>query len=107
MTPEGKVKTWLTEALKKALPGCIIYKPPGGPFGRAGEPDLHICYHGLLCVIEVKAEGQDPTPLQTKRLQDYQTAGAIAAVIRGKDFERLAIIVDKIMEKSLCLPQDK
>lgn len=98
-TPEGRVKVLIDRWLKKWMPGCVVYKCPGGTFGKAGEPDYHICWHGFMIVIEAKADYNDPTGLQMKRLKEYQAAGAFAVVIRGYDMSRLEIIRQMILAK--------
>jgi hypothetical protein len=45
---------------------------------RAGTPDLLICLGGRFVACECKQPGKKPTPLQMKRLRDWQAAGAIA-----------------------------
>lgn len=104
MTPEGKVKRWATEQLEKLLPEAVLFRPLGGAFGKAGEPDLHVTYGGCKGVIEAKATADDePTPLQWKRLRDYSKAGALAMVLRGKDIERLRYFAMLMKERAECL----
>lgn len=103
MTPEGKVKRWIRDQLEQLLPGCVLYKPLGGPFGKAGEPDIQVTYGGCKGVIEAKVEDAEPTPLQWKRLRDYANAGALAMVIRGKDLNRLQYFAMLMKERAECL----
>lgn len=103
MTPEGKVKRWIRDQLEQLLPGCVLYKPLGGPFGKAGEPDIQVTYGGCKGVIEAKVEDAEPTPLQWKRLRDYAKAGALAMVIRGKDLNRLQYFAMLMKERAECL----
>lgn len=103
MTPEGKVKRWIADQLEKLLDGCVLYRPLGGPFGKAGEPDIQVTYGGCKGVIEAKVDDEDPTPLQWKRLRDYSKAGALAMVLRGKDLQRLQYFAMLMKERAECL----
>lgn len=102
-TPEGKVKNWCKNYLAKNLEGAIVYSPPGGAFGKAGEPDLHVVYGGAIGVIEVKAWGHDPTPLQLMRLRKYRDAGALAMLLRGNDVGKMMAFVTWMKERAACL----
>lgn len=103
MTPEGKVKVWATSILRSLLPGAVIYKPPGGPFGRAGEPDIHITFGGCKMVIEVKSDIGEPSKLQLKRLREYREAGALAMILTGCDMHRLMLGIKLLKERAECL----
>lgn len=104
MTPEGKVKRWASDQLEILLPGGVLYRPLGGAYGKAGEPDIHVAYGGCLGVIEAKATGDDePTPLQWKRLRDYSKTGVLAMVLRGKDQQRLEFFAKLMKERAECL----
>lgn len=103
MTPEGKIKRWASDQLEKLLPGALLYRAPGGAFGKAGEPDLHVTYGGCKGVIEAKVEDGEPTPLQWKRLREYSKAGALCMVLRGKDFVKLQFFSKLMMERAECL----
>lgn len=102
-TPEGKIKNWLKDQLTNQLDGCIIYSPPAGPFGKAGEPDLHIHYGGAVMVIEVKADGGEISPLQLSRLVRYKRCGTLAAKIEGRNQERVDLLVRFMKERAECL----
>ncbi len=99
MTPEGKVKIWLDKQLDKYLPGHWKVKPRGGPFGKAGTGDYIVCWQGIFIMIEVKAdESCHATPLQLHQLNAVIDAGGIAAVIKGKDEQRVIRIRDAVMQ---------
>lgn len=91
-TPEGKVKRKVDEWIKREFPTAYTYKPRGGPFGKSGTPDYHICWFGIFIGIEVKSKHEDPTPLQFAALKRIIAAGGVAAVLRGFDEERLRAI---------------
>jgi hypothetical protein len=104
VTPEGKVKRWAAEQLERLLPGCVIYRPLGGAFGKAGEPDFHVGYGGCMGVIEAKANGDDhPSDLQWKRLREYSKTGVLAMVLRGKDLQKLQFFAKLMTERAECL----
>ena len=103
MTPEGKVKRWASDYLKRELVPCKLYRPPGGPFGTAGEPDLHVTYGGCKGVIEAKVEYGEPTPLQQARMREYVAAGALGMFLRGRDERKLALFVKLMKERAECL----
>jgi hypothetical protein len=75
--------------------------PPGGFYGKAGMMDYIGVYSGVPFAIEVKRDGEEPTELQFKRLRDFDKAGGIAAVIKGKDYNRLEAIVRAIMGRAV------
>ena len=101
MTPEGKVKQWAINKLKQEFPTAWAYSPRGGAFGVAGTPDRLMCINGLFVAIEFKAEGGQLTALQINQLKIIQQAGGIAAVLKGKDSERLNLIIRTIRAKLL------
>lgn len=118
MTPEGKVKIWLMDQVKKRYGHTAVwaYAPPGGAYGQAGAPDRTLLISsddgsidpdlikrhgyppGVFAGIEVKADGKGYglTPLQEKRLREIHEAGGVAAELSGKDFVRLNEIFHEI-----------
>ena len=70
--------------IKRALEaeGCKVIKVHGSPTMEAGTPDLIGCYRGRCFVLEVKRDEKYPaTALQLRRLDEWQAAGAKAAVV--------------------------
>lgn len=55
----------------------------GGPFTRAGVPDLLGCVLGRFVALEVKRPGHHATPVQLKRIAQLKAAGAISGVVRS------------------------
>lgn len=115
MTPEAKVKLWLQNQLEKAYGHLQYwsYAPPGGYFGQNGTADrlLLIPSHsngdevyferfgmpcGVPAAIEVKADGNELRPLQKRKLEEVHRAGGVAAVLIGKDFEKMCQIFGQI-----------
>lgn len=98
-TPEGKVKRWMYERLKKLFPGAYVYKPPGGTFGVAGTPDCFLLWRGVFVAIEVKAEGKVATDIQLFRLRHIIDQGGVGAVMVGRDEAKLQAIYRSVMDK--------
>lgn len=100
MTPEGKVKEKIKKWLDLNMPGHWRVMPRGGPFGKAGCPDILICWQGIFIAIEVKSDEGDATALQIMNLKKILSAGGVAALVRGYDVPRLELIKAKAAEKS-------
>lgn len=98
-TPEGKVKRWVKERLKRDYPGAWIYWAPGGMFGRAGTPDCLFVWRGVFVGLEVKAEGGRASALQLRSLQQISEAGGIAAVCYGRDSAKMDAIFAAVMAR--------
>lgn len=98
-TPEAKVKRWLYDRLKKLFPEAYIYKPPGGQFGVAGTPDCFLLWRGVFVAVEVKAEGNAPTPIQLVRLRHIAAQDGVAAVVVGRDEAKLQAIYREVMDR--------
>jgi hypothetical protein len=82
MTSEGAIVKAILAYLN-GLPGCLARKRWGGGMGVAGDPDIDACIRGRSVQLEVKRPGEKPTPLQLKRLEEWQRAGAVVAVVHG------------------------
>src|SRR3990172_5805834 len=85
-TPEGK----LTDRVVKYLKGLQargeplwFYKVHGGPYQKAGVPDLCIVYYGRAVFLEIKTLGKKLSPLQEHTCNQLQKAGAIAEAVYG------------------------
>jgi Holliday junction resolvase len=91
MTPEGKVKKKVVEALKKH--NVYYFFPATGGYGRSGVPDIVCCIKGRFLAIECKANGNNPTALQTREMDKINEAGGMAIVVRDTDYE----LVDKLL----------
>ena len=89
-TPEAKVKAKVKKVLTDI--GAYYAMPIGTGYGNAGVPDFVVCYKGEFIGIECKAQGNKPTALQLKNLQDIEIAGGRSFVIDETN-------VDQLLEK--------
>lgn len=101
-TPEGKVKTWFSKKLKdKYGDDCWKYMPPGRAFGKRGTPDYVLCIKGIFVGVEAKADGNSTvSDAQRTQLRKIREAGGIAAILRGKDEERVNAIFREIDKRA-------
>ena len=98
-TPEGKVKRKINEWLDIHMPGHWRVMPRGGPFGKAGCPDILICWMGIFIAIEVKSDTGEASAMQMMNLKMIQRAGGIAALVRGYDVAKLNAIRNAVKAK--------
>lgn len=73
----------LMARLKAAGWWCV--KIHGGPYQRAGLPDIWAVKAGRLLCIEAKRPGERATKLQEHTLAELSAAGATTAVISSID----------------------
>lgn len=93
MTPEGKVKDKVKKVLKELKAYYVM--PATGGYGVSGAPDFLVCYDGQFFGIECKANGNQPTALQTKHLTDIRDAGGKAIVIHEENVSSLKDFITK------------
>lgn len=98
-TPEGKVKKFVKDYMKKHFPEAYFYSPPGGAFGKAGTPDHFYLYKGVFIAIEIKAPNGKLSVLQEKTLKQLAECGAVAAVVKGNDLDKMDKIRSAINTK--------
>jgi len=82
MTPEAKVKKQVVAILKEV--GAYYFFPPSNGYGRAGIPDVVVCYEGRFIAIECKAGSNQPTALQLREIAAINAAGGIALWVNEK-----------------------
>lgn len=87
MTPEAAVKAKIRKVLDSI--GCWYCFPPANGYGRAGIPDVLICYKGKFLAIEAKAGKGRTTALQDRELKRISEAGGTAWVVREADLDTL------------------
>lgn len=91
MTPEGKVKAKVKKVLKEM--GAYYAMPVATGFASSGVPDFIACYAGRFYGIECKANGNIPTALQLKNLDDIRKAGGVALVIDELNVNQLQELI--------------
>jgi Holliday junction resolvase len=91
MTPEKKVKTRVKKLLDEL--GCYHCMPATGGYGASGIPDIIACYQGKFIGIECKANGNKPTLLQLKHLNDISFAGGLSIVIDEHNINMLELYI--------------
>ena len=92
-TPEKKVKDKVTAVLRKH--GAYYFFPATYGMGRAGVPDIIVCFNGLFIAIECKAGKGKTTALQDRELAAIKEAGGISTVINETNIE----LVEKILSE--------
>jgi Holliday junction resolvase len=91
MTPEAKVKKKVKEFLRGV--GAYYAMPQGTGMSSSGVPDFLVCKGGLFYGIECKANGNKPTALQNKNLEDIRKAGGIALVVDESNVDKLEELI--------------
>lgn len=87
-TPEGKVKTNIKRALKAR---SLFHFSPVMGLGRAGIPDIIVCWAGKFVGIEVKADAKkSPTPLQIQAARDIAASGGIVLLLHAGNWSEFA-----------------
>lgn len=78
-------ETRLTRRIRATLKGlgAKTVKFHGSGFTEEGTPDVLGCYKGRALALEIKLPGEEATPIQLKRLAEWQIAGAITGVVRS------------------------
>jgi len=81
MTPEGKVKKKIKEYLIGVK--AWYYMPVSNGMGRAGCPDILVCYKGRFMAFEVKAPGRikHTTANQDREIASINHAEGVAIVV--------------------------
>ena len=91
MTPEGKVKARLKKQLNEL--GIYHFSPFQAGMGRAGIPDIIVCYRGVFVAFECKAGSNKPTALQEREMQAIRDAGGHAYLINEDNVNDLQEIL--------------
>lgn len=100
-TPEGKLK----EAARRYLAAtdCWFFFPASNGFGRAGIPDIIICYRGRFIAPELKVHPNTASKYQQREIDGINAAGGRSFVIRWypKD-ETPDMCVARILDPIFC-----
>jgi len=79
--PESRLQRKIRKALESAYPGSFWFKVHGGPFQKAGLPDLIGCVRGTFIALEVKMPGKEPTEVQRFVMSQILSAGGYAGYV--------------------------
>ena len=82
---EKKLTAAIEAAIRAEWPMAWVYKVLGGPYARAGVPDLLCCIEGRFVAIEVKVPSGHLTVRQEHEIECIKRAGGIAFVCRSVD----------------------
>ena len=93
--PESRLQRKIRGALEAAYPRSVWFKYHGGPFTRAGVPDLLGVVEGRFIALEVKQPGESPSVIQRHMHARLRDASAIVAVVRSVD-EALGVMRDAL-----------
>lgn len=86
MTPEGKVKAWVSSVLKAHRPDVYYEMPVPGGFGKSGLDYIGWC-RGKPFAIETKRPGGKPTSRQLMTMNDMRFAGGTVFLIDSRTCE--------------------
>jgi hypothetical protein len=78
---ESGLQRRIRERLEITFPHSWWTKFHGGPFTRAGIPDLLGCVDGQFFAFEVKRPGKQPTAVQLKTISIIRQAGGVSHVV--------------------------
>jgi hypothetical protein len=91
---EGRLSAQIVAALNRE-PGVLARKRHISPFATAGDPDIYGIIRraraGVHFEIEVKIPPYKPTPLQMRRLREWEEAGALVGIVHSVD-DALALV---------------
>lgn len=88
--PESRRQRRIQRELKKQVGGWW-FKVHGGPFQKAGVPDLVGCVEGRFFALEVKEPGEEPTKLQAETMKKIRLAGGTSYPVETPE-EAVAIV---------------
>jgi len=86
-TPEKKVKDKCKEIITSY--GAYYFFPPASSLGRAGIPDIIVCYKGKFLGVECKAGYNKTSALQEREIAAIHKAGGSAMVVREDTLDML------------------
>ena len=97
-TPEGKVKLKLVGMLKAHK--VWHFFPANNGFGKAGIPDVIICWYGRFIGVEAKSAKGKPTALQLHVGSQIHDAGGRWFIVRNEvDITELEAVLIRIRDE--------
>jgi len=76
--------------------GAYYFYPVASGYMSSGVPDIVACYKSKFIGIECKANGNKPTPLQTKNLNEIKLCLGIALVIDETNIDKITKVLLEI-----------
>jgi hypothetical protein len=92
-TPESAVKARCVEVLKRY--GAYYFFPAQNGYGRAGVPDIIVCFMGRFLAIECKAGKNKLHPLQEREMAAIHAAEGVALEIREDNIHDLERVLQQ------------
>jgi hypothetical protein len=86
-TPEKRVKQACVKIIEKYE--AWYFFPAQNGYGRAGIPDIIVCYRGMFLGVECKAGANKPTALQEREIAAIHKAGGSAMIVREDTVDML------------------
>lgn len=99
-TPESRVKTRVKKILDK-YPLTYKFMPATHGYGSSGVPDIVACIDGKFVCVECKANGNKPTALQKKNLEEIAKAGGYAFVVDDSSIGVFILTLDNVVNGRL------
>ena len=90
-TPEKKVKDKVKAVL--STHGVYYFMPATHGYGSSGVPDIAACMKGRFIGIECKANGNKPTALQLKNLNDIKSTGGMSILVDETGIEAFKALI--------------
>lgn len=79
---ESRLQRRIRDALEWCFPNSFWFKVHGGPFQRAGIPDLLGCVNGVYFALEIKVKDKgELSAIQVDTIERINNAGGYAAEI--------------------------
>lgn len=80
----------MVKARRQAGARIKAVKIHGSQYMEAGTPDIDLCFNGRAFKLEAKTGKGKTTPIQDRRLREWNDAGAVTGVVRSvADVEEL------------------
>ena len=94
LTPERIVKNKITAILKSYK--AYYFYPLSAGFGKAGVPDIIVCYRGKFISIECKAGKNSVTVLQQRNLDEIRECGGVALVVNEENVDDVRRVLENL-----------
>jgi Holliday junction resolvase len=75
--------------------------PATGGYGKSGVPDIVACIDGKFVCVECKANGNKPTALQKKNLEEIAKSGGYAFVVDDSSIGVFILTLDNVVNGRL------